>query len=192
MNKNKAIEAGLIKNLNSIISDSIKQNPLSNNDTCTNDVLAILKNYNPLITKEDAHQIIIFHRFLAPIICHLFNSKKIIEKYKLAKIVEAKIRNKYKDSKFNDALKKYKNQLVISQDKQTILKELYHHLYFLLAPKSMDKNGVIYTPVTVVEFMLRSTEQLLKKEFNKSITDKNINVYDPFTGREFSLKGLFN
>jgi len=40
----------------------------------------------------------------------------------------------------------------------------------------------VYTPSEVVNFMVRSTDQLLKKHFKKSISDDEITILDPATG----------
>ena len=39
-----------------------------------------------------------------------------------------------------------------------------------------------YTPVPVVDFILRSVEHLLGTEFGVSLSDEGVHVLDPFTG----------
>ena len=53
----------------------------------------------------------------------------------------------------------------------------------IVYPKGMlEKLGIVYTPVPVVDFILHSTEYVLNKEFGRSISDEKVNVIDPFTG----------
>ncbi|MGL2784397.1 type ISP restriction/modification enzyme [Helicobacter pylori] len=41
---------------------------------------------------------------------------------------------------------------------------------------------MVYTPIEVVDFILRATNGILKKHFNTDFNDKNITIFDPFTG----------
>ena len=42
--------------------------------------------------------------------------------------------------------------------------------------------GIVYTPIEVVDFIVHSVNDVLKKEFNRSLTDENVHILDPFTG----------
>ncbi|GAA7918732.1 hypothetical protein TH0221_07600 [Helicobacter pylori] len=42
--------------------------------------------------------------------------------------------------------------------------------------------GYIILPIEVVDFILRATNGILKKHFNTDFNDKNITIFDPFTG----------
>ena len=46
----------------------------------------------------------------------------------------------------------------------------------------VEKLGIVYTPVEVVDFIVHSVNDILKKEFNRCISDENIHILDPFTG----------
>lgn len=45
-----------------------------------------------------------------------------------------------------------------------------------------ERLGIVYTPVEVVDFIIRSADDALKSEFGIGLTDKNVHVLDPFTG----------
>lgn len=45
-----------------------------------------------------------------------------------------------------------------------------------------DKNGVVYTPPEVIDFMVAETARLLKSEFGVDFGSKEVHVEDPFTG----------
>src|SRR5699024_4461275 len=49
-------------------------------------------------------------------------------------------------------------------------------------PKLVERLGIVYTPVEVVDFINYSVNDILKKEFDRSISDENIHLLDPFTG----------
>jgi predicted helicase len=45
-----------------------------------------------------------------------------------------------------------------------------------------DQLGIVYTPVEVVDFIIRSVDDILRKEFGRGLTDNNVHILDPFTG----------
>ena len=47
---------------------------------------------------------------------------------------------------------------------------------------TVERLGIVYTPVEVVDFILRSVNDVLQKNFGKTLSDRNIHVLDPFTG----------
>ncbi len=48
--------------------------------------------------------------------------------------------------------------------------------------KQSEKLGIVYTPIEVVDFILRATNGILKKHFNTDFNDQSITIFDPFTG----------
>src|SRR5690606_32149789 len=49
-------------------------------------------------------------------------------------------------------------------------------------PKTADALGIVYTPVEVVDFIIRSAEQALAKHLGRSLTDEGVHIIDPFVG----------
>lgn len=66
--------------------------------------------------------------------------------------------------------------------KQKVIVELYDKFFKKALAKTVEKLGIVYTPVEVVDFINQSVADVLRKEFNRSISDENIHVIDPFTG----------
>ena len=69
-----------------------------------------------------------------------------------------------------------------SEGKQQIIKELYDGFFNKAFPKMAERLGIVYTPVEVVDFIIRSVEEVLNNEFNASLADKGVQIIDPFTG----------
>ena len=69
-----------------------------------------------------------------------------------------------------------------AEDKQKIIIELYDKFFKVALPKEVEKLGIVYTPVEVVDFILNSVNDVLKKEFNRTISSKGVHVLDPFAG----------
>ncbi|WP_228019164.1 DEAD/DEAH box helicase [Brachybacterium epidermidis] len=69
-----------------------------------------------------------------------------------------------------------------AEGKQKIITELYESFFKSAFAKTADSMGVGYTPVEIVDFILRSVDDVLKQEFGRSISDEGVHVLDPFTG----------
>ena len=69
-----------------------------------------------------------------------------------------------------------------AEGKQKIITELYESFFKSAFAKTADSMGVVYTPVEIVDFILRSVDDVLKNEFGRPISDEGVHVLDPFTG----------
>jgi predicted helicase len=67
-------------------------------------------------------------------------------------------------------------------EKQTFLNTVYERFFQGFSKKEADTHGIVYTPQPIVNFMVRSVEEILKKEFGKSLSDKEVHILDPFVG----------
>ena len=66
--------------------------------------------------------------------------------------------------------------------KVDVLREVYDG-FFQAAMKDVVKRfGIVYTPVQIADFIIRSADAVCRKEFGVGITSENVNVLDPFTG----------
>ncbi len=66
--------------------------------------------------------------------------------------------------------------------RQRIMTELYEKFFKTALPKTADALGIVYTPIEVVDFILRTTDQALQRHLGCRITDQGVQVLDPFTG----------
>lgn len=68
------------------------------------------------------------------------------------------------------------------EGKQTIIKNLYEKFFKGAFPLTVEKLGIVYTPVECVDFIIHSVNDILKAEFNTSLTEHNVHILDPFVG----------
>jgi predicted helicase len=66
--------------------------------------------------------------------------------------------------------------------KQKIVVELYDKFFKSAFHKLTQRMGIVYTPVEIVDFIIKSVEEVLNEEFGQSISDEGVHVIDPFTG----------
>ena len=66
--------------------------------------------------------------------------------------------------------------------KQGFLNTVYEQFFQGFSVKVADTHGVVYTPQPIVDFMVRSVEEILQSEFNRSLSDSGVHIIDPFVG----------
>ncbi len=67
-------------------------------------------------------------------------------------------------------------------EKQKFLNTVYERFFQGFAVKVADTMGIVYTPPSIVRFMIASIRELLQKEFGKGLGDAGVHFLDPFTG----------
>ena len=67
-------------------------------------------------------------------------------------------------------------------EKQAFLNSVYERFFQGFSKKQADTHGIVYTPQPIVDFMVRSVEEVLKTEFGRSLSDKGVHILDPFVG----------
>lgn len=83
---------------------------------------------------------------------------------------------------FYNSVKLRAKNIKTSEDRQTVILELFDKFFKFAFPKMRDKLGIVYTPVPVVDFINQSVADIMKKEFGTTIDAPNVHILDPFTG----------
>ena len=66
--------------------------------------------------------------------------------------------------------------------KQGFLNTVYEQFFQGFSVEVADTHGIVYTPQPIVDFMVRSVEEILKTEFSRSLSDSGVHIIDPFVG----------
>ena len=69
-----------------------------------------------------------------------------------------------------------------AEGKQKIVVELYDKFFRNAFPKMSERLGIVYTPVEIVDFILKSVDHLLRTEFGQTLGSEGVHIIDPFTG----------
>ena len=83
---------------------------------------------------------------------------------------------------FYESVKRRAAGLDNSDARRKVLEELYENFFKNALPKEAQRLGVVYTPHEIVDYILRSVDYLLRKEFGKSLSDEGVHILDPFAG----------
>ena len=149
------------------------------------------KNINPSVKEQTAVEMLAQHIITKPVFEALFENYSFAANNPMSKSLNKIIDllNDRIDAQDNENLEKFYRSVKLraagidnSQAKQKIVVELYDKFFRLAFKKTTEQLGIVYTPVEVVDFIIKSVEYVLNKEFSRSLTDKNVNIIDPFTG----------
>ena len=66
--------------------------------------------------------------------------------------------------------------------RQNFIKKVYGNFFKSAYKKGSEKHGIVYTPVEVIDFIIRSVDEVLRDQFGRGFGDKSVAVLDPFTG----------
>lgn len=149
------------------------------------------KNINPSITPKDVVQMLAQHLITQPVFEALFENYSFVANnpvskslQKMVALLEEQAFDKDTEflNKFYESVKERVKGIDNAEGKQKVIVELYDKFFKTAFPKVVEQLGIVYTPVEVVDFINRSVAKVLKKEFNRNLSDENVHILDPFTG----------
>ncbi|WP_208439081.1 N-6 DNA methylase, partial [Bartonella vinsonii] len=83
---------------------------------------------------------------------------------------------------FYDSVKLRASGITTPQARQNLIITLYESFFAKAFPRTVEKLGIVYTPVEVVDFIIHSVNDVLEQEFGKSLGSRGVSILDPFTG----------
>lgn len=149
------------------------------------------KNINPSITQDEAIEMLSQHIITKPVFDALFENYSFVQNnpvsqsmQKMLNLLEGQSLEKDAETldKFYESVKMRASGIDNAEGKQRIIIELYDKFFKTAFPKMVEKLGIVYTPIEVVDFIIHSVADILQKELGRSISDENVHILDPFTG----------
>lgn len=83
---------------------------------------------------------------------------------------------------FYESVRQRAQALDNAEARQKVLLELYERFFKVALRKDAERLGIVYTPVEVVDFILKSADHALQKHLGRRLTDEKVHILDPFTG----------
>lgn len=148
-------------------------------------------NINPSIDEADAIEMLSQHLITKPVFDALFEGYEFtqhnpvsLSMQKMLDVMERQSLEKETGSleKFYVSVKERASGIDNAEGKQRIVVELYDKFFRTAFPRMAERLGIVYTPVEVVDFMIRSIDEILHDEFGVGLTDAGVHLLDPFTG----------
>ncbi len=148
---------------------------------------------NPNLSGDAIREMLIQHLLTERIFRTVFNHPDFISKNIIAREIEkviAELTSRHFSrgeflkplDRFYKALESAAATINEYSEKQSFLNTVYEKFFQGFSVKVADTHGIVYTPQPVVAFMVKSVEHILKKEFGKSLSDKDVHILDPFVG----------
>ena len=66
--------------------------------------------------------------------------------------------------------------------KQEIMRTLYDRFFSQAFPRMSERLGIVFTPVEVVDFIIRSADDAMRTAFGQSLGDSGVAIIEPFAG----------
>lgn len=149
---------------------------------------SLRENIHQNIREEEALDMITSHIITKPIFDAIFGDNiknpiaKALDKM-VQKLSTLGLEGETKDLKnLYESVKTEALHAKSQKSQQELIKNLYNTFFKEAFKKQSEKLGIVYTPIEVVDFILRATNGILKKHFNTDFNDKSITIFDPFTG----------
>lgn len=149
------------------------------------------RDLNPTINAPQAIEMLAQHIITRPVFDALFKEYEFVSNNAVSRSMQQIIdlleeEGLNKDlvalEKFYDSVRVNVGKIDNLGGKQTIIKNLYEKFFKGAFPLTVERLGIVYTPIECVDFIIRSVEYILNKEFGCSLTDENVHCIDPFTG----------
>ncbi|MGL2504995.1 type ISP restriction/modification enzyme [Helicobacter pylori] len=174
----------IAKTLNNRLKIIFEKNP----EIFDNFLTSLRGNIHQNIKEEEALDMIVSHIITKPIFDAIFGDNiknpiaKALDKMVL-KLSDLGLEGETKDLKnLYESVKTEATHAKSQKSQQELIKNLYNTFFKEAFRKQSEKLGIVYTPIEVVDFILRATNGILKKHFNTDFNDQNITIFDPFTG----------
>lgn len=146
---------------------------------------------NPAVSRQDAVEMLAQHILTLPIFQALFAETNFPENNAVGKALQAIVRklDAAAVSSETEGLDKFythvRERISLAKSdksKQDIIRNLYDTFFHNAFPRMAERLGIVYTPIPVVDFILKSVDVALRKHFGESLSSPGVQILDPFSG----------
>jgi len=148
-------------------------------------------NLNDSISRDDAISMLSQHLITKPVFDALFAGHDFATHNPVSKVMQAMVdaldgsglqSETTRLDKFYDSVRLRAAQVVSAEGKQHLIADLYEKFFQTAFKKQSEALGIVYTPVEVVDFILRAADHASRTHFGKALTDEGVHILDGFTG----------
>ena len=148
-------------------------------------------NINESIDQSQAIEMLAQHLITLPIFDALFGEYSFVKNNPVSSAMEQIVEELSqfgfeKEQKelqpFYDSVRLRAEGIDNAQAKQKIIITLYDKFFSTGFKSTTERLGIVFTPVEVVDFIIKSVDVVLRKHFGKTLASENVHILDPFTG----------
>ena len=146
---------------------------------------------NDSITEDEAIEMLAQHLITRPVFEALFEGYSFALNNPVSKALQGVLdvldrQNLQKETegldKFYASVKMRAQGIDDAEAKQKIVVELYDKFFKAAFPKLTARLGIVYTPVEVVDFIIKSVNEVLQAHFGQTLGSEGVHIIDPFVG----------
>ncbi|MDE4085381.1 DEAD/DEAH box helicase family protein [Planococcus maritimus] len=148
-------------------------------------------NINHSISETQAIEMLAQHLITKPVFEALFDSYSFVQENPVSRSMDTILtilddkglmKEQEKLESFYESVRVRAEGVDNLKAKQDIIIQLYDKFFKVGFKETTERLGIVFTPVEVVDFIIHSVDDLLKKHFGKSLASEGVHVLDPFTG----------
>lgn len=148
-------------------------------------------NINDSIDEEQAIEMLAQHLITQPVFEALFDEYSFVNNNPVSKAMNYVVaafsvfgfdKEQKELEPFYESVKLRASGIDNAEAKQRIIVTLYDKFFRTGFKKTTEQMGIVFTPVEVVDFIIKSVDWALKKYLGRSLADENVHILDPFTG----------
>ncbi|WP_026500626.1 DEAD/DEAH box helicase [Bartonella grahamii] len=157
-----------------------------------NDFMTELRsNLNTTVSEQNAIEMLAQHLVTRPVFNALFEGHQFVQENPVSCALQRvlNVLDKVTPKEESQDLKNisrsvqfYTRGMTTLEAQQSLIVELYNEFFRHAFPRTVEKLGIVYTPVEVVDFIIHSVDDVLRNEFGKSLGSRGVSILDPFTG----------
>ena len=150
---------------------------------------------NPNLADSAVQEMLIQHLLTERIFRKVFNNPDFAQRNIIAreieKVITALTSRSFSRHDFLRSLDRFYGAIETTaatieefSEKQDFLNTVYEKFFQGFSVKVADTHGIVYTPQPIVDFMVRSVDDILKREFGKAdgLASDGVAILDPFVG----------
>ena len=147
---------------------------------------------NPAVREDEAIEMLAQHLITLPVFEALFGDSEFTRRNPVSEAMSAVLLALHEEeaidkeraelADFYRSVRTRAEGIGSLEGRQKVVKDLYEIFFREAFPLTSDRLGIVYTPVEIVDFMLRSVGEILGQEFGTHLGAEGVHVLDPFSG----------
>jgi predicted helicase len=148
---------------------------------------------NPKISADEIRDMLVQHLLTERLFRTVFDNPDFVRKNAIAaeieKVIAALTSRSFNRSAFLRSLDPFYGAIEAAargietwSERQRFLNTVYERFFQGFAVRKADTLGIVYTPQEIVEFMVASVDEVLTREFGKSLATPGVKILDPCVG----------
>lgn len=154
-------------------------------------VKGLRHNINESITQDSAIEMVAQHLITKPVFEALFDQYSFVNNNPVSKAMETLIielqkagfeKEQEKLAPFYESVKLRASGVDNAEGKQKIIITLYDKFFSTGFKSTTERLGIVFTPIEVVDFIVKSVDDVMYKYFGRTLASEGVHILDPFTG----------